>query len=551
MARLPARRRLLRPASVLALFVMLVITGGSCWLVHAAVRDQENRLLRERGSEIQLLLNQAINAIPAGLAEQGAALRYSSGSTTAYRQVADHALDTTQGTKPTFAWLRKVPGGRGYLVLAAVGDGLHEGQLITDERTATFDRALTTEMIVPTRIVGSERRLGFALGPPAAPSSPQPTVLYRESVLGPAVTPPRQASTAPFAELDIAIYGGPTADRADVLTATTASLPLRGEVRNVTLQAGAVKWLTQVRPRSPLVGTLASRAWWVTLGVGLLGAILVAAVVEAAARRRDAALALYDAEHQVAETLQRSLLPQLPALPGLDVAARYLASGVGQQVGGDWFDVFPIAGDRVGIVVGDVIGHDLEAASAMAQIRASLRAYAIDGAEPVQVITRLDRLVDAFGLTQLVTVVYGVLEPAGPDGSRRLRYTNAGHLAPLLRHRDGSVETLDGGGSVVLGAPIAADHSQGETVVEDGEVIVMFTDGLVEVPGGSLDDRLRRLSETIAAQPVPEAEALCDRVLAGMSPQTLRDDIALLAVRLATSAGVSADRTAETDMMGT
>jgi len=538
---------LLRPASILALFVMLVITGGSSWLVHATVSDQEKRLLRERGSEIQLLLNQAINAIPAGLAEQGAALRYSSGSTAAYRQVAKHALETTQGTKPTFAWLRKVPGGQGYIVKAAVGDALHEGQLITDERTATFDRAMDTELIVPTRIIGSERRLGFALGPPAAPDD---TVLYRESVLGPAVSPPRQASTAPFAELDIAIYGGPTAVRADVLTATTASLPLRGEVRNVTLQAGAVKWLTQVRPRSPLVGNLAAQAWWVALAVGLLGAILVAAVVETAARRRDAALALYDAEHQVAETLQRSLLPQLPTLPGLDVAARYLASGVGQQVGGDWFDVFPIAGDRVGLVVGDVIGHDLEAASAMAQIRASLRAYAIDGAEPVQVITRLDRLVDALGLTQLVTVVYGVLEPAGPDGSRQLRYTNAGHLAPLLRHRDGSVETLDGGESVVLGAPIAADHSQGETVVEDGEVVVMFTDGLVEVPGGSLDERLRRLSETIAAQPDPEAEALCDRVLAGMSPQTLRDDIALLAVRVATSAGVSADRTAETDMMG-
>lgn len=547
MARLPAWRRVLRPVSVLALLVMLAVTAAATWLVHVAVDDQEQRLLKERASEIALVLNQAISAIPAGLAEQGAALRYSSGSTAAYRQVAQRAVDATQGTKPTFAWLRKAPGGHGYVVIAAVGDGLHEGQLITDERTATFDHALNTELIVPTRIIGSERRLGFALGPPAAPLA---TVLYRESVLGPAVTPPRQASTAPFAELEVAIYGGPTPDRADVLTATSGDLPLSGEVRTQPLQAGAVQWSVQIRPRTPLVGDLAAHGWWVALGVGALGALLVAAVVETAARRRDAALALYDAEHQVAETLQRSLLPQLPALPGLDVAARYLASGVGQQVGGDWFDVFPIAGGRVGLVVGDVIGHDLEAASAMAQIRASLRAYAIDGAEPVQVITRLDRLVDALGLTQLVTVVYGVLEPPASDGSRRLRYTNAGHLAPLMRHPDGRVETLDGGESVVLGAPIAADHSQGETVVEDGAVVVMFTDGLVEVPGGSLDDRLRRLSETIAAQPEPEAEALCDRVLAGMSPQTLRDDIALLAVRVATTTGVSTDRAAETDMMG-
>ena len=538
----------MRPVSVLALLVMLAITAAATWLVHAAVADQEQRLLKERAGEVALVLNQAISAIPAGLAEQGAALRYSSGSTVAYRQVAQGAVDATQGTKPTFAWLRKAPGGRGYVVVAAVGDGLHEGQLISDERTATFDRAMNTQLIVPTRIIGSERRLGFALGPPAAPPA---TVLYRESVLGPAVSPPRQASTAPFAELEVAIYGGPTPDRADVLTATSPDLPLSGEVRTESLQAGAVKWTLQVRPRTPLVGNLAAHGWWVALGVGLLGALLVAVVVETAARRRDAALALYDAEHQVAETLQRSLLPQLPSLPGLDVAARYLASGVGQQVGGDWFDVFPIAGGRVGLVVGDVIGHDLEAASAMAQIRASLRAYAIDGAEPVEVITRLDRLVDALGLTQLVTVVYGVLEPPRSDGARRLRYTNAGHLAPLMRHPDGRVETLDGGESVVLGAPIAADHTQGETVVEDGAVVVMFTDGLVEVPGGSLDERLRRLSDTIASQLDPAAEALCDRVLAGMSPQTLRDDIALLAVRVATTTGVSADRAAETDMMGT
>jgi serine phosphatase RsbU (regulator of sigma subunit) len=154
-------------------------------------------------------------------------------------------------------------------------------------------------------------------------------------------------------------------------------------------------------------------------------------------------------------------------------------------------------------------------------------------------------------LTQLVTIVYGVLAPPEPDGSRRLRYTNAGHLAPLLRRRDGQVETLDGGESVVLGAPIAADHAQGEAVIEDGAVLVMYTDGLVEVPGGSLDERLHRLSETIAEQSDPAAEALCDHVLADMSPQTLRDDIALLAVRIATSTGVPAGRPAEPDMMGT
>jgi hypothetical protein len=546
MAGLPSWRRSLRPASVFALLIMLLITGGAAWLVHAALRDQERRLLKERSSEIGLVLTQAINAIPAGLAEQGAALRYSSRPTEAYRQVADRAVKAGPG-KLTFAWLRRTPDGRGYVVLAAAGDGLQVGQIVSDSRTATFDRTRTTNLIVPTPIVGPDRRLGFALGSPAAPPG---TVLYREAALGPAVTPPRQASSAPFAELEVAIYGAPTADTSQVITATTPNLPLRGEIRRATLAAGDAKWLVVVRPRSPLVGALAAQAVWLTLGVGLLGALLVAIVVETAARRRDAALALYGAEHQVAETLQRSLLPRLPSLPGLDVAARYLASGVGQQVGGDWFDVFPVAGDRVGLVVGDVIGHDLEAASAMAQIRASLRAYAVDGAPPAEVITRLDRLVDALALTQLVTVVYGLLDPPAADGTRRLRYTNAGHLAPLLRRADGRVDTLDGGESVVLGAPIAADHTQGVAVLEPGSVLVMFTDGLVEVPGESLEERLLRLTDTVARHTDPAAETLCDTVLAGMSPQTLRDDIALLAVRLAEPTRLVADQAAETDMMG-
>src|SRR5438105_3793890 len=119
MARLPAWRRAVRPASIGALLVMFAVTGAATWLVHAAVRDQEHRLLKERAGEIGLLLNQAIAAIPAGLAEQGAALRYSSGSTVAYRQVAQRAAANSQGAKVTFAWLQPAPGGRGFIVNAA------------------------------------------------------------------------------------------------------------------------------------------------------------------------------------------------------------------------------------------------------------------------------------------------------------------------------------------------------------------------------------------------------------------------------------------------
>jgi serine phosphatase RsbU (regulator of sigma subunit) len=265
----------------------------------------------------------------------------------------------------------------------------------------------------------------------------------------------------------------------------------------------------------------------------LLGALLVASIVEAAGRRRDAALALYASEHQVAETLQRSLLPQLPAIPGLQLAARYLAAGNGQEVGGDWFDAFPIAGGRVGLAIGDVIGHDLRAASAMAQVRAALRAYAVDGDAPASVINRLDHLVDTFDLTQLVTVIYAVLEPVAADGSRLLRYANAGHLPPLILAPDGEVSTLTGGASVVIGAPITIEHGQAEHRLEPGTTLLLFTDGLVEVPGRPLEDTMAELAVAVAGDGDDVGvEAICQRIVATASERSLRDDIALLAVRI-------------------
>ena len=161
---------------------------------------------------------------------------------------------------------------------------------------------------------------------------------------------------------------------------------------------------------------------WAALVAGLIVALLVGVVVEAEGRRRDAAVELYATEHRMAETLQRSLLPELPALPGLGLAARYVAGAPGQEVGGDWFDVFPIDGGRVGLVIGDVMGHDLAAAAAMSQIRSALRAYAWRGESPGAVLEQLDQFVTNFAMTPLVTVFYGMLKAPVGDGSRLLRY---------------------------------------------------------------------------------------------------------------------------------
>jgi hypothetical protein len=527
----------LRTVSAIALLLALLATIGGFWAARVIVHDQEHRLLEERAAEVSLLLTSAVSGIPATLDAQGGILSATNGSKAAYDRAAAASVLAGPGDL-TFAWLKPQAVGAGYVVLAARGTGLHAGEVVTDSRARTFALAAHSSSFVATPVLGSDRHLGFAVGPPAAPVG---TVLYRESRLGP-ISAPRQASSAPYAELDVVLYGAPTEQPGQVLTSTTGQIPLQGHVDNVPLPAGSSHWLLSVEARRPLVGSLASNAPWVLLVAGLIGSVLFASAIEAAARRRDAALALYAAEHQLAETLQRSLLPSLPMIPGVELAARYLAAGQGQEVGGDWFDAFPIRGGRVGLVIGDVIGHDLAAASAMAQIRAALRAYAVDGDPPASVINRLDSLVDTFELTQLVTVIYGVLGPPAVDGSRLLRWANAGHLPPLLRTPDGRVHTLAGGESVLIGAPIALEHSQSEHWVEPGSTLLFFTDGLVEVPGHPLEEALARVATAVGAGgDDDDVEAMCQRVVDTVSEPSLRDDIALLAVRITSPQRVMAE----------
>jgi hypothetical protein len=544
------RRLPVRTSSAVVLMVLVLVALVGSLETRSIVHDQEHRLLRERAAEVGLLLTSAISTVPATLDVQGQILRDTHGSTAAYTRSAAATVAAGPGHL-SFAWLRAQPQGGSYVVLASAGAGLRTGEVVADARVDAFAKAIKAKSFAATPVLGSDRRLGFAIGPPTAPAG---TVLYRESALGP-VSPPRQAASAPFAELDVVLYGTPTVQPTQVLTSTTAHFPLTGDVRNQSLAAGASHWLISVKARRPLVGSVTQDAPWVVLGAGILGSLLVAAIVEAAGRRRDAALALYASEHQVAETLQRSLLPLLPTIPGLELAARYLAAGNGQEVGGDWFDAFPIAGGKVGLAIGDVIGHDLRAASAMAQVRAALRAYAVDGDPPGTVINRLDHLVDTFDLTQLVTVIYAVLDPVAADGSRLMRYANAGHLPPLILAPDGEVSTLAGGASVVIGAPITIEHAQAEHRLEPGTTLLLFTDGLVEVPGRPLHETLAELAVAVAGDGDEiGVEAMCQRIVATAAGRTLRDDIALLAVRIMSSQwmieGVAEQRAAHEEAPG-
>src|SRR5439155_22011454 len=210
-------------------------------------------------------------------------------------------------------------------------------------------------------------------------------------------------------------------------------------------------------------------------------------------------------EHRIAETLQRSLLPELlPEIPGVVLAARYVPATREAEVGGDWYDVVPLPDGRLGVAIGDVAGHGLRAASTMGQLRMALRAYAIESESPGEVLARMQQLVRALGLPDMATVVYLVFDP----DSGLVVFSNAGHPPPLVITQDGVASFLEEGLAPPLGTMPHAEHAEATSRLVPGSTLLLFTDGLVERRGSSLREGLERLRQTAAGVAVTDRHAL-------------------------------------------
>ena len=234
----------------------------------------------------------------------------------------------------------------------------------------------------------------------------------------------------------------------------------------------------------------------------------------------------YERELGTVETLQRSLLPAaLPEPEGVKVAARYLPGGA--KVGGDWYDALQLGDGSLGVAMGDVVGHGLGAAALMAQLRHATRAYALEGHSPSAVLDRLDRLVRSLEGGQMATLLFLAFEP---DRSK-VRLASAGHVPPLLVGPDGRAEFLAGAPDPPLGVFETPSHSEVEIALEPGSTLILYTDGLVEQRGISIDVGLEAL-RAAAMDPGEDPEALCERLLDAMlEMHDPRDDVALLALR--------------------
>jgi serine phosphatase RsbU (regulator of sigma subunit) len=242
---------------------------------------------------------------------------------------------------------------------------------------------------------------------------------------------------------------------------------------------------------------------------------------------------LYARSAQVAETLQRQLLPEnVPHLPALELAGRYLPGTAGLAVGGDWYDVIPAGREAVALVLGDVVGKGLRAAGIMSHMRHAINAYAIAESGPSVVLRRSDTLAEtALGESEIVTVLYVLLHPA----TGVMSFASAGHPPPLVM-RDGAAEFLDTVPQPPLGAAGLMSTVRGEqsAVLEPGAALLLYSDGLVERRGSDLDkglSRLRRAAAEAYIGPEMPLDQFIDALLEQLVGNHRPDDVAVLVAR--------------------
>ncbi|MFE6872162.1 SpoIIE family protein phosphatase [Kitasatospora sp. NPDC057692] len=245
---------------------------------------------------------------------------------------------------------------------------------------------------------------------------------------------------------------------------------------------------------------------------------------------------LHDAEHELAAGLQRVMLPRtVPSVPGVTTAVRYLAAGSGLQIGGDWYDVVPLPGGHVGLVIGDVQGHDVHAAGIMGQLRIALRAYAAEGHPPAAVMARASRFLADLDTDHFATCTY-----AEVNVDYGVVYAvRAGHLDPVVRRGDGTATTVPVAGGLPLGIAPDEEYRVTRFSLDPGETVLLCTDGLVEARGMDLDEGIARLTAVLSeplADPVATGrdplDDLADRIASQAADSSEReDDIALLLLR--------------------
>ena len=357
-------------------------------------------------------------------------------------------------------------------------------------------------------------------------------VAFAQSTL-PANRRTSQPASSPVVQLNFAFYLGHTQTSSALLVADSAApLPLRGTTYTSRIPFGNTVLTLTTSPRSSLSGVIGQVLPWSIVVGGVLLTTLFALLTERLVRRRDKAEwlsdevgGLYVDQRSIAETLQHALLPQAkPAIPGMEIAVRYMPGVRDTEIGGDWYDVVPLDDKRFVFVIGDVSGRGIGAAAVMASLHFASRAYAIEGHEPAAILSHLSATLDIGRDGHFATVLCGLVHV----DTHEVVLASAGHLPPLL--------CTSGAASLVSAEPASPIGVAGQTAFRQvtlrtsvNDTLIAYTDGLIERRGESLDAGLRRLRD--AASVRSSLEDLVGGIVTQLTADSPNDDIALIGLR--------------------
>ena len=508
--------------------VGLLVTVGLIVVSSILYTNNEHRLLKLRTRDVGSVLTAALPNIQTSVASTATFAEATNGQARKFDDFA--AQYVGQGSGRPFAsmslWKVDDPQGGPTTVVGAQP----ELAALMGKASAVFARAAATHKLTVLGLLdGPSPRIGYAF---IEPGTNGPYAVYAESAL-PAKRYSAAQSDSSFTDINYALYLGKSPNTETLLLTSARRVPLPGHRAMVTIPFGDSLLTVRATARSSLAGSLPRDLPWL---IGIVGVLLTLGAAALTIRliqrrRRTEELAeenrrLYAEQRGIAQTLQHALLPtELPQVRGLQASARYEAGVEGVEIGGDWYDAISVENKRLLLVVGDVSGRGLRAATTMAALRYAIHAYAAQGDEPGTILTKLNSLVSVKSSGQLATVLCVLIDPE----ARELTITSAGHLPPLLIS-DGRGEFVKTEVGLPIGVDRHASYASSTVTVSPGATLLAFTDGLVERRGESIDVGLGRLREHATSNHATLDELLT-RVVSNLRQDGADDDTAIAGIR--------------------
>ena len=520
-------------AGVIALIMGLLVTAALTLTALTLYDRNETRLLKLSALELGSLLSSAVPTIQTPLASAAELADATGGNAQKFR--AFMAPYVGKGRQFQSASLWRL--GDAHPAPTAVLGAPPVLASLPQQASQFFAHAKGSSKLSVTGILGSKTpALGYLY---ATPGVNDGFAAYAEGLL-PKNRRSRIASGSGFSDLNYALYLGRSRSPAALLLTSLRQFPITGRQASDVVPFGDSAFTLVVTPRESLGGAFFESLPWIIAGVGVLLTVAAALITDRLARRRRHAEQLavdldrvatenermYTQQRGIAQTLQHALLPDaLPDFEGLQVSARYVPAASGIDVGGDWYDVVEVDDQGVLLLIGDVSGHGLRAATTMASLRHAALAYAVQDSAPATVLTKLSNFVNSGEHDYFATVLCALIDVQG----HTVTLASAGHIAPLLIDGDeGRYVTFQV--DVPIGVAHESRYHEAVIPIPSNATLVAFTDGLVERRGEVLDVGLERLRDAATGTDLALEELLIS-LARDLASAEHHDDTAIVGIQ--------------------